>query len=225
MKSPLLIALSLGALGLLAAAVPVLWHMLDPGAAPAPAAQDAPWQVQTPAPGQSRVFGLDLPGATLAQARQRWGEDLRVAIIVGPGGDASLEGYVERFTAAGVAGRLVLAFDGSPAELERWREGVPREAVGTGAWRHPLAPEAAARAAAAPLVGMTLIPAAQLDAAALTARFGEPAERRADGERLQHWLYPAIGLAVALDAEGKDVLQYVAPGEFEARLVAPLRAR
>ena len=58
----------------------------------------------------------------------------------------------------------------------------------------------------------------------LQARFGTPAERLAEGERLQHWLYPPQGLAVLLDAKGREVLQYVAPAEFEARLAAPLRA-
>ena len=58
----------------------------------------------------------------------------------------------------------------------------------------------------------------------LSARFGAPAERIAGDQRLEHWLYPALGLAVVLDAEGREVLQYTAPSDFSRRLAAPLRA-
>jgi hypothetical protein len=84
-------------------------------------------------------------------------------------------------------------------------------------------PPGGAAPAPAPLAGIGFIPSAQLDAAMLQARFGEPAERIAGGERRQHWLYPAIGMAVALDRDGRDLLQYVAPADFERRLAAPLR--
>ena len=225
MKSPFLIALALGLAGVLAAAVPVLWRMLDPPPVVPAATHGAPWQVQTPADGASRVFDLSLPGSTLAQARQRWGEDLQAAVIADADGRLSLEAYVSRFDAGGVAGRLVLAFDAAPADLARWREGAPREPTGTGAWRHGLAGARAEAASAAPLAGVTLLPSARLDEAMLSSRFGLPAERLPDGERLEHWLYPALGLAVALDRDGPDVLQYVAPAQFQARLAAPLRQR
>jgi len=231
MKSPFLIALSLGALSLLIAAAPLLWRMLGPAPPPsAPsAAQDAPWQVATPSPGSSRVFGLSLPGSTLADLRQRWGsdgqgvQDVQVAVIMDASRRLSLEAYVEQFNAGGLAARLVAVFDAPQPDLTRWREATPGQPTGTGAWRHRLAGSVLAEADAAPLIGLTLIPAAQLDADTLTARFGPPAERLPGGERLSHWLYPAIGLAVALDSQGKEVLQYVAPAQFEDRLAAPLR--
>ena len=42
------------------------------------------------------------------------------------------------------------------------------------------------------------------------------------GEEVLRQLGWGLGLAVVLDAEGKEVLQYVAPAEFERRLRAPL---
>lgn len=223
MKGPFLIALAAGLLSLLLAFVPVLWHMVAPGPAPAPALHGAPWQVDTPAPGRSRVFGLALPGSTLGSARQRWGEDLKVAVIAGPDGSLALEAYLEQFSAGGVAGRLVLAFGADAANLAAWRNAVPGTPTGSGDRWHVLGGASAAVADAAPLVGLSFIPAAQLDGDTLIARLGVPAERLPGGERLTHWLYPALGLAVALDAQGKEVLQYVAPAEFERRLAAPLR--
>ena len=187
------------------------------------AAEDAPWQVQALPGGAVRVFGLTLPGSTLGELRLRWGDELQLAVMAGPGESAALEGYVEQFSAAGLSGRLVLAFGAEPADLARWRAAHDGEPTEGGGRRHGLPASALGGAAAVPLVGLSFLPAAQLDAAVLRARFGEPAERVAEGERLEHWLYPALGLAAALDAEGKEVLQYVAPADFEARLRAPLR--
>jgi hypothetical protein len=219
------IALAAGGVSLLVAFAPVLWHMAVP--APAPAApQGTPWQVDHPAPGRTQVFGLDLPGSTLGQARTRWGEDLAVALIDDRGaGTLALEAYLERFDAGGVGGRLLLTFEVDPGAAARWRDRLPSAPTSSGAWRHRLDGAALAEAAGAPLAGVSFVPAARLDAAAVSARFGAPDRRVAEGAQRQHWLYPALGLAVMLDDEGRDLLQYVAPADFERRLVAPLQAR
>lgn len=228
MKGPFVVALAAGLLSLLIAFAPAVWRLFQPQPPAGAAAplQGAPWQVALPAPGRSRVFGLELPGSTLAQARQRWGDDLQLALIAGGDGALALEGYVERFEAAGVGGRLLLAFDAETdaAALAGWRDrlqGVPQPSGGR---RHGLTGPALDALGATALVGLGFIPAAQLDAEVLTARFGAPAERIATGDRLEHWLYPALGLAVVLDAHGRDVLQYTAPADFERRLAAPLHA-
>jgi hypothetical protein len=229
MKSSFFIALALGLASLLIAFVPVLRHMFSP---PDPAAQQAPssaapWQVALPAPGESRVFGLQLPGTTLADARRRWPEELKLALMTEQDGAIALEGYVERFEAGGVAGRLLLAFDTAPqaAAVSRWRDNLRGTPIESGGRQHALSADASTELGPSRLAGLSFIPTAQLDAALLTARFGPPAERIAGGgERLEHWLYPALGLAVVLDSKGRDVLQYVAPADFERRLAAPLRA-
>lgn len=223
--SPLRIALAAGGISVLVAFVPVLWHMAMPGSAPAVAPQGTPWQVDRPAPGRTQVFGLALPGSTLAQARSRWGDDLVVALIDDGTGALALEAYLERFDAGGVGGRLLLAFDAEPGAAARWRDRLPRAPTGSGAWRHAMDGATLAEAADAPLTGLSFVPTARLDAAAVSARFGEPDRRIVDAERRQHWLYPTLGLAVMLDEEGRDLLQYVAPPDFERRLAAPLQGR
>lgn len=227
-RSPLFVALAATASTLLLAAALVFWRMLAP---PDPAIgagvqQGAPWQIETPAPGQTRVMGLALPGSTLDQVRLRWGSDLKVALMARPEGPVTLEAYLERFETGGVNGRLLLSFDTTnlAALVTHWREtvfGVPQE---SGARQHVLGEPAVQELGSAAVVGVNYIPEAQLSAEVLLARFGPPAERLAEGERLQHWLYPPQGLAVLLDAKGREVLQYVAPADFEARLAAPLRA-
>ncbi len=228
MKTPFLIALAAGIASLLIAFGPVLKHMLSPPAAGTQQAPTtaAPWQVALPVAGQSRVFDLDLPGTTLSDTRRRWPEELKLALMADRDGAVVLEGYVERFEAGGVAGRLLLSFDtqAQAAAVTRWRDSLRGTPIESGGRQHALSESASTELAGARLVGLSFIPAAQMDAALLTARFGVPAERVAGGTRLEHWLYPALGLAVALDRKGRDVLQYVAPADFERRLAAPLRA-
>lgn len=227
MNRPFVIALVAGVVSLLIAFAPVLQRMLagpPPAGTATAAATGAPWQVDLPAPGRSQVFGLRLPGSTLAETRQRFGDDLRLALMAGRDGRLALEGYVERFESGGVGGKLLLTFDspGQAATLARWRDTLPGTPMESGSRQHALNAAAADELNGSQLVGLSFIPAAKLDAATLTARFGSPAQRIA-GEQVEHWLYPAQGLAVALAAKGRDLLQYVAPAEFEPRLVVPLR--
>jgi len=232
MKRPLLLALAIALTGLLLSLLPTLWQVFtaEPGV-PLPPAQGTPWQVTVPGTGSSQVFGLRLPDSTLGEAHARWGEDMVAAVLVDAGGVLSLEAYVERLDAGGVQGRLLLSFEPSlepsseqkAGRLQSWREKLPREPTPSGGWRHKLNAEALRDLAPAALVGLGFIPAAQLDAAVLIARFGEPAARVPGGEHQQHWLYPAQGLAIVLDDQGRELLQYVAPADFERRLAAPLR--
>ena len=64
------------------------------------------------------------------------------------------------------------------------------------------------------------MPYARYDAALVEQRFGSPAERIGLSETAEYWLYPQRGLAILLDNDGRDVLEYVEP-----RHVAALRSR
>jgi hypothetical protein len=60
----------------------------------------------------------------------------------------------------------------------------------------------------------------------VTQRFGPPGLRITQGQgdqAVEHLLYPSQGIDVAVPAKGKSVIQYVAPAEFEARLLLPLQ--
>jgi len=219
---PWLIAVALGLLALLAAFVPTVWHMATqpPGGSGPTGAADAPWAIVADGRGGVQVFGLAMPGSTLATARQHWGEGLQVAVMADRGQSPTLEAYVERFSAGGVDGRLVLAFDAPEADLTGWQASSHGEPLPGGGRRHPL-PQGVGEAAL--LRGLSFMPAAQLDAALLRQRFGEPAEVIAADGRLSHWLYPELGLAVALDAEGRELLHVVAPADFDRLLRQPLQ--
>lgn len=199
---------------------------------PAPAMQGLPWQVQVAGDGSSEVFGL-VPGrSTLADLEQRFGDVLRVGLIVPHGQAPALEALVDGYTAGFVSGKLVLALSAQPDWLLAARERAPRNEVGEGgrSRRYELSPADLAAARQAVVVGLVFLPSARLDEATVVQRFGAPAERvTGPGGELQ-LLYPATGVAVALPpAEGEEsrakaVIQYAAPRDFETRLRAPLHA-
>ena len=227
-RSPLFWALAAGVVVLAAAFAPVAWQMLHPAAAPAAGHGELPppWQIEHGAQGELRAFGLRLPGSTLADAVERWGDDLRVALIANRGRTPALEAYTDRWSGGGVAGKLVLATDAQPAAVTRWTDRSPkRETIDANAQRWALAADDRADALRSAVVGLSFLPASRIDATTLKARFGAPAEEVPGEGGTTHWLYPDRGLAIAFDpTTGKAVMQVVAVGHFEARLRAPVLA-
>jgi hypothetical protein len=189
-----------------------------------------PWQVRTLADGGSEVFGLQPGRSTVTDVTRRFGDELRLALVVAGGQPPALEAFVENFRAGFVNGKLVMAFEADPAWLaEAVARSPRREYSGDGqARRHALAPADLALAQAVPLAALAFLPAARLDEATLVARFGPPSERVVGAQGEVQLLYPAWGLAATVPpAEGdlaraKAVLQYVAPPDFDRRLRHPL---
>jgi hypothetical protein len=222
---PAWIALLAALVVLLAAFVPTLWHTLNapPVAQPSSVPQGVPWAIDRLPGGGTRVFGLSLPGSTLDDARAAWGDELQLALMASRGQPAVLEAYVENYRSGPITGRLILSAEAPHKALMRWRDHAAKEEpVSADTRRIALRADDRTEALRSPIVGIGFIPAAQLDGETLRQRFGEPAQRIGDGAQVEHWLYPERGLAIALDAKGRELLQYVAPAEFERRLRAPL---
>ncbi len=204
-------------------AAPLLFP--PPQEAPPPITHGMPWQIETPAPGASRVFGLTLGGpapSTLADARRGFRDGPSFALLAPPEQPLALEAYFESVAIGPLAGKLVLSIAATPGELAAMRErAVKTDHLETGIRKFVLGEVDRQRAETLPLSGIVFIPAARLDEAIILQRFGAPVERIRQGQTLEHFLYPDRGLDVVLDAKGKEILQYVAPAEF-ARLRAPL---
>jgi len=170
------------------------------------------------------VFGLALGPGRLADARARWPDNFQLALLVDGTDAATLEAYVENVQLGFVSGRLIFSAALPAPQMQGLRERASKiEPLASGAHRYTLAAQDLALADGASLRGISLIPALQLDAALVQQRFGAPAERL-QLQGLEHWLYPALGLAISLDPKGKELLQYVAPADFSARLREPLLA-
>ena len=141
--------------------------------------------------------------SSLADVRRMWGPDVQIAIIAAPGEDGSLEAFVDPAPAGFVTGKLVVTAQLSPGALKAMRErALKTEFMDSSTRKHTLQPEDEALALAAPIVSLSFIPQARLDAEAIVARFGTPARRIRSNGHLEHFLYPDKGLDVVLDSEG-----------------------
>ncbi len=197
----------------------------------APATHGMPWQIELPAPGQSRVLGLvlgstpTLAASTLADARRLSRETPKLALVAASESALSLEAYFDTITLGTLSGKLLVTLEVAPAELQAMRERSEKsDYMSTGTKQFLLNEADRTRAESLPLQAIAFIPSGSLDEAIILQRFGTPAERIRQGETLEHFLYPEKGLDVVLDSKGKEVLQYVAPAQF-SRLREPLIAK
>lgn len=212
---------------------PVLWHMMaDPAAvSTVEAPQTLPWQIDRLDDGATRVLGLTLGRSTLADVRKRWGDELTMALVARDGEAGALEAFVDSTQLGFVSARLVFSAQLDAATLRELRvHAVKSQLQPSGVRRYTLSSVDRTRSEQAVVTGLTVLPSAPVDAALLTQRFGAPDQQvqtlvpDAEGGAPQtqsNWLYPALGLAVAFDAQGHAVFQYVAPRDF-ARLREPL---
>jgi hypothetical protein len=184
-----------------------------------------PWQIEPLADGSSRVFGVTLGRDTLGDARERLGNDMELAIVVKGAETGSLEMFYQRYNAGPLSGKLVLTGSVDEATLLQLRErsGAPRY-LDSGARKYHLQPDDLPAGYRAPLQSITFIPVAGIDEDVALRRFGPAAETLRVNDETLHLLYPRLGLDLMINRKHRDVLQYVAPRDFE-RLRAPLLDR
>lgn len=194
---------------------PLLWDMAGTGRDSVEPAEGLPWQIVLTGEGESRVFGL-MPGSSrIDDARGIFGDDMDIAIVAPPGLPARLEAYFAAMRAGFVTGKLILTVDVSDDMIDAMRERAVRTShMESAARKFALHPDDLAAARAAPIRAITFIPSVDLDEAVIIARFGEPAMRIGGPDGVEHFLYPRLGLDIALSTRGKEVFQYVAPRDF-----------
>ncbi|MGD2111857.1 MAG: hypothetical protein PVI50_00615 [Gammaproteobacteria bacterium] len=172
-----------------------------------------PWQIERLPGGSTRVFGITLGQTTLEEAVGRLGKDVELAIIAAPQESGTLEAYYRHYAAGPVTGSLILVLDIAGEMLSGLRARGLRD---SGTRRYLLHPDDLPVAYAAKVKVITFLPTLNLDEAIARARFGTPAEILTADDRQQHWLYPDQGLVLLLDAQGRDLLQYLAQREYRA---------
>ena len=183
-----------------------------------------PWQIEVDGQGGSRVFGLRPGASTLGELRQRLGGELEVAIIAAPNEVGTLEAYVAQVPLGFVLARVIATVDAENSQIVVMRErALKAEHMESATRKIKLHPDDLAVADSLPVKAISVIPTVNLDEATVIQRVGQPGERVALGEKRVHLLYPEKGLDVVVDADGKELLQYVAPRHFDW-LRAPLQA-
>ncbi|HRP74096.1 MAG TPA: hypothetical protein PK725_07275 [Rhodocyclaceae bacterium] len=194
---------------------PLLWDMADSDRDSVEPAAGLPWQIVLTADGDTRVFGL-MPGSSrIDDALAVFGDDIDIAIVAPPARPARLEAYFSAMRAGFVTGKLVLTVDVPDDVIDAMRERAVRSTyMESAARKYALHSEDLVAARAAPIRVITFIPSVDLDEAVIIARFGEPAMRIDGSDGVEHFLYPPLGLDIALSTRGKEVFQYVAPRDF-----------
>jgi hypothetical protein len=183
-----------------------------------------PWQIELDGQGGSRVFGLQPGVSTLGDVRQQLGSEIEVAIIAEPGEVGTLEGYYSQVALGFVLAKVIATVDGKNEAISEMRDrAVKAKHMESTTRRITLHPDDLAAADNLPIKAISVIPTVNLDEATVVQRFGPPGERLVVSEKRVHLLYPDKGLDVVVDADGKELLQYVAPRNF-ALLRDPLQA-
>jgi len=200
----------------LLAAVALWWLMPDPRNDIGEKRTDLPWQISTFADGTSQVIDLHLGQDNLGHAVQRLGPYEELALFQKKDGSYSLEAWFGEVQFGPLKAKVNVSLALGPARAaELAGHAVERKPSPTGDWKLLLPSAVNATLDDALIVGITYIPAySRLDEAFFRERLGEPAAwQRVDEQRVR-WFYPDRGLSLLIDADGKDVFEYVMPRQF-----------
>lgn len=187
-----------------------------------PAGDIYPWQVSVQADGNTRVFGITLNESRLVDAASVLDRDYKLGLFETENQPLSLEAYFSEVTLGGISGKFILTLEVSQAELTTLRaRAVKRKVLESGARRYTMTYADNTALSQKTVTSLAYIPYINLDEDIIKSRFGEPRERIIVDQKRQHLLFPEIGLDLLLDDDGKELLQYVAPADFE-KLRQPL---
>lgn len=186
--------------------------------------QFLPWQIEPTADGSIKVFGLILDKSTLDDAEKLFQGGAKVSMFSEQGGQYKVEAYFDKVVLGGFSAKLVMVMALSQEQMAAmFGRGTRIGNLGGGKKKVTLAADDLKTVFSSPIRSLAYLTRARLDEEMLSKRFGEPEQRLQEPESgTTHWLYPALGVDVALSNEGYAVLQYISPQRF-SDLMAPLQ--
>ncbi len=186
-----------------------------PGGTPDPDPK-LPWKITIDPNGNSTVFGLTLGKSTLADGQQILSDIGEVDLLISKDGSKSVEAYFDGIFLNGLKANFVFTLELDEEALEAmYQRGLQLSTLESGIRKVDLSQEDLAIAATAPIAHITYLPKTDLEEPLLTNLFGEPKLIIHEPDtRISHWLYPNMGLDIAVDPDRKEVFQYVAPAKF-----------
>lgn len=197
--------------------------ILLPGGQKADSQPKLPWQIEIQADGANRVFDLTLGQSTLEQARQLLSAEPTLSLFRSPDGIYAIEAYFQRATVSGLRADFIFTLDiDQPTAEQIFGRGERISQLGSGSKKVELSHEDSGLALNSVILHLTYIPATDLEPELIERHFGQPEQRIAEkSSDIEHWLYPAKGLGIAVNPDAKEVFQYLSPANFD-QLVAPL---
>ncbi len=187
------------------------------------AAVNLPWQVELHSDETSSVFGIQLEHTRVDELIEALGIEYELAIISDSNDRNGLEIYYSYFSAGPIKGKLIAQVSADHNELEAMQARASSSSyTSSGSRKFMLNATDLAQIQSWTINSLSLIPAANLDEEIVLSRFGQPAQRITTQHGSEHFLYPNIGVDIALNEKAKELIQYVAPRHFD-QLVKPLQ--
>ena len=190
-----------------------------------PIVQTYPWQINILADGRSRVFGMVMGETTLKEVDVILNSRPKMALFEAKN-KLSLEAYYKNISLGGMIGSFIFTLDVTDKQLDTIKkEGTRKKRTDNNGIRYELDKPTSDKSKILIVKNLIYIPSAQLDDKTIITRFGKPGYKikLKNKESGWHYLYPDKGLDLIYKEEGKEVLQYVAPKEFNL-LLEPLQS-
>jgi hypothetical protein len=186
--------------------------------------QTYPWQVSVLADGRSQVFGVILGETLLKEVDVILNSTPKMALFEA-NEKLSLEAYYKNVSLGGLIGSFIFTLNASGEKLKKIKkESSKNKRAENNGRRYDLDKPASDKSKTLIVKNLIYIPTVQLDEKTIIQRFGQPAYKikLKTKEIGWHYLYPAKGLDLIYKEEGKEVLQYVLPKNFNS-LLEPLQ--
>lgn len=184
-----------------------------------------PWQISNLEKGKSRVFGIVLGETSLKKVDLILKSSPKV-VLFELDKKLSLEAYYKNISLGGLIGSFIFTLDASEEQLNKIKkESVNKEPAENKGQRYNLDKPAIEKSRILMVKNLIYIPTVQLDEKTIVQRFGKPSKKikLKTKEVGWHYLYPEKGLDLIYKEEGKEVLQYVLPKDFNL-LLEPLQS-
>jgi len=187
--------------------------------------QTYPWQVSILADGKSSIFGVVLGETSLQEVDAILKSTPKMALFE-LDKKLALEAYYKNVSLGGLIGSFIFTLDVSDKQLIKIKnESHKQKRAENNGVRYELDKPASDKSKILIVKNLIYVPTVQLDEEMIIKRFGKPAYKikLKTKETGWHYLYPEKGLDLIFKEEGKEVLQYVSPAEFNL-LLEPLQS-
>lgn len=181
------------------------------------AATGLPWQVSTTANGATSVLGVDIGETTFKELMFKLKLLAEPALFETPEGDLFLEASFGKKKFGILEARLIAEMEADQSVFKTMKdEYMGRDSTPSNHWKYSLSVKNTKIANDLRVWRLVYLPIADFELKQMKF-FGEPQEKVQITDDAQYWLYPAKGLALLWDKEGKEIFYYAAPKDF-ARL-------
>jgi len=175
-----------------------------------------PWQITLTENGLSKVFGITITETSVRDALESLQAYPEIAAFEHKNGRRNLEAYISSISLSGLNAKIILEYAVNDEDLTRYiKDSVKKEGTPSGAFKYELNEQDVLQSMQLPVNSISYIPYAQFDDEIILQRFGIADEIIEVNKNTSVMLYPDLGLSLTYNKEDKELLQYVAPADFD----------